>query len=360
VCYNEPIKKHSTTHSPAASGGEEDPQFEIVPAEPDTDGAADVTLVPATGGRLLTRAEFRGLAEVPAEVEWFQNLDNPRTRAAYKIDVGEFMRFIGIATPKEFRDVTRSHVLAWRKNLEGRALQPATIRRKLSALASLFDYLCEKNAIATNPVDGVKRPKADMNEGKTPAISDGQARVLLAAPPADTLKGQRDRAILATFLFHGLRLEELLKLRPKDMHQRQGVIHLRIRGKGSKTRYVPAHPAALETIDFYLDAAGHRQDVDGPLFRPVKNPSGDGDTNKALSPSGIYHRVLRKYAKAAGIAAEFSPHSLRATAATNALDNGADIAQVQAWLGHANISTTRLYDRRRSRAEDSPTFKVAY
>jgi integrase len=138
------------------------------------------------------------------------------------------------------------------------------------------------------------------------------------------------------------------------------VIDLWIRGKGTKTRYVPAHPAALEAIDNYLGAAGHRDDTGGPLFRPVKNPSGDGDTNRDLSPSGIYHRVLRKYAKAAGIAAEFSPHSLRATAATNALDNGADIAQVQAWLGHANIATTRLYDRRRSRAEDSPTFKVSY
>jgi|694.fasta_scaffold28933_9 integrase/recombinase XerD len=132
------------------------------------------------------------------------------------------------------------------------------ITPEADALLSLLDDLCEKNAIATNPVDGVRRPKADMNEGKTPAISDGQARVLLATPPADTLKGQRDRAILATFLFHGLRLDELLKLRPKDMHQRQGVIHLRIRGKGSKTRYVPAHPAALEAIDNYLGAAGQR------------------------------------------------------------------------------------------------------
>ena len=138
-------------------GGEEDHELPIVLADPNDETAADATLVSATGGRLLTRAEFRGLAEVPAEVEWFANLDNPRTRAAYKIDVGEFMRFIGIATPKEFRDVTRSHVLAWRKSLEVRQLQPATIRRKLSALASLFDYLCEKNAIATNPVDGVRR-----------------------------------------------------------------------------------------------------------------------------------------------------------------------------------------------------------
>ena len=151
------MQKHPTTPSPASSDGDEDPKFELVPADPKADGAADVTLVPATGGRLLTKAEFRGLAEVPAKVEWFANLDNPRTRAAYKIDVGEFMRFIGIATPKEFRDVTRSHVLAWRKSLEVRQLQPATIRRKLSALASLFDYLCEKNAIATNPVDGVRR-----------------------------------------------------------------------------------------------------------------------------------------------------------------------------------------------------------
>lgn len=138
-------------------GGEEDHELQIVLADPNDETAADATLVSATGGRLLTRAEFRGLAEVPAEVEWFANLDNPRTRAAYKIDVGEFMQFIGIATPKEFRDVTRSHVLAWRKSLEVRQLQPATIRRKLSALASLFDYLCEKNAIATNPVDGVRR-----------------------------------------------------------------------------------------------------------------------------------------------------------------------------------------------------------
>jgi site-specific recombinase XerD len=71
--------------------------------------------------------------------------------------------------------------------------------------------------------------------------------------------------------------------------------------------------------------------------------------------------VLGKYAQAAGISlASFGPHALRATAATNTLDRGADLAKVQEWLGHANISTTRLYDRRQSRPEDSPTFRVAY
>jgi integrase len=75
----------------------------------------------------------------------------------------------------------------------------------------------------------------------------------------------------------------------------------------------------------------------------------------------LYHCVLRKHAKDAGIdIGSFGPHALRATAATNALDRGADLGKVQEWLGHANVSTTRLYDRRRSRPEDSPTFRVSY
>jgi integrase/recombinase XerD len=183
----------------------------------------------------------------------------------------------------------------------------------------------------------------------------------LEAPPSDTLKGKRDRAILATFLHHGLQCEELCSLRVHDLQSRQGVPHLRILGKGSKVRYVPAHPLALERIHDYLGAAGHGEDVEGPLFRPLKNPVGRGDTDRPLTHGAIYHCVLRKHAQTAGVDfASFGPHALRATAATNALDRGADLGKVQEWLGHANVSTTRLYDRGRSRPEDSPTFRVAY
>ena len=147
----------------------------------------------------------------------------------------------------------------------------------------------------------------------------------------------------------------------RDLQSRQGVPHLRILGKGSKVRYVPAHPLALERIHDYLQAAGRGEDADGPLFRPLKNPAGQGKTDRPLTPGAVYHRVLRKHAKAAAIDGKsFGPHALRATAATNALDRGADLGKVQEWLGHANVSTTRLYDRRRSRPEDSPTFRVAY
>jgi site-specific recombinase XerD len=83
--------------------------------------------------------------------------------------------------------------------------------------------------------------------------------------------------------------------------------------------------------------------------------------DKPLSPDGVYQNVVILYAKKAGIYFKgFCPHSLRATAGTTALDNGADIAKVQEWFGHANISTTRLYDKRKTRVEESPTFKVEY
>jgi integrase len=114
----------------------------------------------------------------------------------------------------------------------------------------------------------------------------------------------------------------------RDLQSRQGVPHLRIFGKGSKVRYVPAHPLALERIHDYLEAAGHGEDAEGPLFRPLKNPAGRGNTDRPLTHGAVYHRVLRKHAKAAGIEGNtFGPHALRATAATNALDRGADLAQ---------------------------------
>jgi integrase/recombinase XerD len=114
-------------------------------------------LVPI-GKETLTPAQFSGLSDVPPELEWLANITNLKTRRAYKIDVAEFSAFTGLHEPAQLRTVTRAHVIAWRKALEARNLTPASIRRKLSALSSLYDYLCERNAVLGNPVDGVKRP----------------------------------------------------------------------------------------------------------------------------------------------------------------------------------------------------------
>ena len=308
-------------------------------------------------GRLLTAAQFQSLAAVPPEIEWFANLGNKATRRAYENALQDFMQFTGIHKPDEFRSVTRAHVIAWRDDLVRRTLSGMTVRHRLSALSSLFEYLCENNAVTHNPVKGVKRPAVEGYEGKTPALGDHQARKLLDAPDGVSVKGKRDRAILATLLYHALRREELCKLRVKDVkHERRGVAHLKISGKGGKTRYVPLHLAASGLIVDYLEAAGHGSEDTGALFRPVHHSRVEG-SQKAITPDAIY-KIVRGYSGALGF--EIGVHALRATAATNALDHEADIAKVQEWLGHANIATTRIYDHRNTRPEESPTFKVAY
>jgi site-specific recombinase XerD len=319
---------------------------------------ADYAVGPAFGERILTAVEFQTLADVPPEVEWFANIENPNTRLAYQNDVRQFMRFAGIAKAEEFRIVKRAHLIAWRKQLEGRALEPSTIRRKLSAIASLFDHLCEANAVPYNPAAGVRRPSMGANEGKSPALGDDQAKALLEAPSRETVKGLRDRAILSALLFHGLRRAELCALLVGDVQLRRGVTHFRVMGKGGKIRFVPVHPQTLERINDYLERSHHGVDLVGPLFRPAR--SGPLDS-QAISGHGLWKDVVKKYARQIGIdASAISVHGLRATAATNALEHEADIAKVQEWLGHASISTTRLYDRRKMRPEDSPTFKVSY
>jgi integrase/recombinase XerD len=116
-----------------------------------------------------------------------------------------------------------------------------------------------------------------------------------------------------------------------------------------------AAPWHQRVIHDYLAAAKQDADESGGLFRPVRNNS-TSRLERAITADGVY-RLVRGYSALLGF--EIGAHALRATAATNALDQ-TNIAKVQEWLGHANNSTTRIYDHRRTRPEDSPTFKVVY
>ena len=159
--------------------------------------------------RRLAAAEFQGLARVPAAVEWFANLATPRTRRAYQGEIVDFCLFVGLHTPELFREVTRAHVLAWRRQFEQRGL---------------FDHLLDRDAVAGgNPVHGVKQLKLETTEGKTPALADHQAKALLEAPDPASIKGQCDRAILAVLLYHGMRREEAASLQVYDLQRRRGL-----------------------------------------------------------------------------------------------------------------------------------------
>ena len=139
------------------------------------------------------------------------------------------------------------------------------------------------------------------------------ARALLEAPSAETLKGKRDRAILATLLYHGLRREELCRLRVRDIQSREGVVHFRVLGKREKIRFIPVNPKAQRLIEDYLAMAGHREALNGALFRPVKN-NRTGSLERALDANSVYRNIVRHYGRKTGLAVEVNGlcvHSLR-------------------------------------------------
>ena len=117
----------------------------------------DTQLAPIVPGSLST-AQFEALSAIPPETEWFANLRNRNTRTNYERDIQQFLAFAGIGSAEQLRQVTRPHIIAWRDHLQGRGLANDTIRRKLAALSSLYDYLCNRHAVLQNPVLGVTRP----------------------------------------------------------------------------------------------------------------------------------------------------------------------------------------------------------
>jgi site-specific recombinase XerD len=184
--------------------------------------------------------------------------------------------------------------------------------------------------------------KIESHEGKTPALGDHQAKALLKVPHETTLKGLRERAVLAVLLYRGLRREEAALLQVSDTQDRRGIQHLKVFGTGGKVLSLPLHPVAAGRIHQYLESSWHHlADRKVPLFIPLRGKL----TGAGIMANGIY-KVVAAYAKKAGIEVDGQGvHGLRATAATNALEHEADIAKVQAWLDHANISTTKIYDR---------------
>ncbi len=312
--------------------------------------------------RRLDDPSYHSLKEVPPEADFIQQKRNrsEKTARAYQVDIDDFKNFIDIQKPEDYRLVTSKHVADWITKLKKQKLTNETISRKVSAVSSLFKYYCGRSALKNNPCNNITRPKVESNIGKSDAISNTEARKLLDAPPADTLKGLRDRAILVVFLFHGLRRSEVMDLKVNSIHDVQGVPHLRVKGKGSKTRDLPLHPVTIERINAYLQKDGRTGFLESPLFCQLRKRKDTDGNLKAMSTNMIYIIVMN-YAKMVGIKLEnFHPHSLRATWATNALSNHADLAKVQDYLGHTNIQTTKIYDKRSQTLADSPTFKINY
>ena len=300
------------------------------------------------------------LAAIPEEELWLQGQLSPHTRRAYKEDVHHFMRTLNVRSQGELRQVSRAAVLAWTRRMEAEGAKPRTVRRRLAALSSLFKHLIEHHAATTNPVGTVKRPKVNRRSGVTKAFSAAQARALLDAPEETTIEGLRDRAILSVLLQAGPRRAEVAGMRVKDFHQDGGFWCLGYTKKGDQDHSLSLNPQTASRIRQYLDAAGHGAEADTPLFRAIRTNWRNPDEARFLS-ADLIGRMVGKYMKQAlGIGRGFSAHSCRATFATNALEKGCPLEDVQEALGHADSRTTKLYDKRGHSPERSAAFFANY
>lgn len=316
-----------------------------------------VLIVPtdAPGGGISVRL----LQSVPEEEVWLAGQLSPHTRRAYKQDVAHFLRSLNIGSADELRRVDRAAVVAWQNLMQREGVKPRTIRRRLSALSSLFGHLVEHRAADHNPVRDIKRPRVNTRQGTTRAFSAKEARLILDAPDKDTLQGLRDRAILSVGLQAGPRRSEIASLLVKDFHTNAGYKSLHFIRKGGEDLSLAINPQTAQRIEEYLALAGHAGDLDGPLFRPLGPNQTCSEPRRHLNSIAI-DRILRKYARAAGLNHGYSAHSMRATFITTALDNGASLEDVQRDVGHANPTTTKLYDRRGHNPENSAAFFAVY
>lgn len=282
-----------------------------------------------------------------------------RTRTAYRQDLADFFTSTGIKTPRE---ITPDRVIAWRNALMDGGARPATIARKLTAVRVFCDHLVYHKKLERNPADPKVAPAPRVpNVSRTQGLTYSQAMRLLEAPDRATVRGARDHAILLWLLQLGLRREELSRVTLADLGEERGWRTVMVHGKGGKRRVLPVKPGLWRATLTYLERSGRElahEPVDAPLFQPTRNPRG-GTTAKALTGTMLWYIVTR-YVKAAGIKKRISPHSLRHTAITQALDAGATIRQAQTFSGHEDPKTTVRYDRTREDLDKSAAHLIQF
>ena len=262
------------------------------------------------------------------------SVSSPHSRRAYTTAIDDFRRW-SEGPPR--RTFTREAVQQYRVHLESRAMSASAVNlhltavRKLAREASANGLLSHESAAAIVGVKGCRRKDVRSGAWLTPE----QAQALLDAPSRDSLRGKRDRALLALLLGCGLRRDELANLGWNRVQQREKRwVIVDIEGKGNRIRSVPMPPWAKTALDLWTADAGIRN---GPFFRAIRQK---GDVGNALSPQAVY-LIVRRYAEQLGI--KIAPHDLRRTFAKLAHRGHAPLEQIQLSLGHESIVTTERY-----------------
>jgi integrase/recombinase XerD len=253
------------------------------------------------------------------------------TVLAYGRDLGKFIQFLG----REKSDWARADektltLFVHRQSQAG--LQPRSLARLISALRSFYRFLLLDGLVGKDPTAELTSPKTWLALPKFLTV-DEVARLVLQPDERD-LHGLRDRAMLEVLYATGLRVSELVRLRPGDLNLDDGYVICR--GKGGKERVVPLGKAAAALTRRYIQEARPRLEKK-PAEALFLSRRGDPFTRQ-----GVW-KMLRQHARQAGLEAKISPHVLRHSFATHLLERGADLRSVQLMLGHSQITTTQIY-----------------
>ena len=335
--------------------------------------SAPAELPPVLAGHLTPQVRARAesfYAGVAAMFErWVARRPSPHTQRAYRNDVMSFVDFLGIGWPGQANRLLLASVAdvqGWRDAMLAATKAPKTLNRRISSLSSFYKYLAGAAAELRLPINVpnpahaqfIARESSDPLEG-TRALTATRARQLMGLPAGDEVLDFRDRAILKTYLYTGVRLATACRLRVSDFHQDGEQATLTINEKGNKHRTIGIHFAAAEAISEYLKKAGLES---GPLFRARPAPHRDELGEKPMSEASMYRIIAGYVEKLPGAVKQgarlYSTHSLRATTATLLLDAGVDLRKVQELLGHRHVTTTQIYDKRRRTTKESASHDV--
>ena len=272
--------------------------------------------------------------EITAFISYLHNVKkaSENTELSYQRDLRKFVSFMQKRGISAFSAVTEEDLQAYVNDLGDRKFAAATVSRNIASIKALYQYLCQEGTIAKNISEGLKAPKI---EKKMPEILSMEEVVrLLEQPSGGSEKEIRDKAMLELLYATGIRVTELITLSIRDINLQMGFIICR---DSHKERLVPFGEAARGALVRYLEKARSKMIRDETEETLFVNCSG-----QPMSRQGFW-KLIKYYAKRAGIEADITPHTLRHSFAAHLVENGADLRSVQEMLGHSDISTTQIY-----------------
>lgn len=254
------------------------------------------------------------------------------TEVSYERDLKKAAAYFKDQGIEDICEISETNLNSYMLYLEREKFAPSTVSRSVAAMRTFFQYLMKEKRIVQDPSEHLHPPKV---EKKVPEIlTVEEVDLLLSQPDTRTAKGLRDRAMLELLYATGIRVSELIHLRGSDLHLQMGYITCSDEGR---ERIIPFGNAAKRALESYFKGAREKLCPGGACEYLFTNCSGS-----VMSRQGFW-KVLKGYAKAAGITKDITPHTLRHSFAAHLIQNGADLRSVQEMMGHSDIATTQMY-----------------